>query len=332
MSRDRISEVVVEDDLRLKHMPISFFAIVLGMVGFTLAVQKAEHIYHIDYGISTVLLYITLLITAVISVMYLLKGVFYPREIQAEFHNPIKINFFPIFAKVFLIYSVIFLDRSLIVSRYLWIVGAGLQFLFSIVIVSAWLNRDRFEIKHLNPAWFIPIVGNLIVPIAGVRHGFSEVSWFFFSIGVIFWLSLFIVILYRVFFHTPIPEKLVPTLFILFAPPAIGFISWVKLNGLTEFDAVGRIMLYFSLFMFVLVFAQAKKFLNIRFYLSWWAYTFPTAAISIASMLAFHMTGGTHFKYLAIVQLVILAVIILILLFKTVVEIINQRICIYEEE
>ena len=41
-----------------------------------------------------------------------------------------------------------------------------------------------------NP-WFIPVVGNIIVPIAGVDDAPAEVSWFFFSFGLIFWIALF---------------------------------------------------------------------------------------------------------------------------------------------
>lgn len=332
MNSKRISELVVEDDLRLKHMPISFFAIVLGMVGFTLAVQKTEHIFKLHYGVASGLLYFTLAITVAIAAMYIVKLMMFPKEVAAEFNHPIKINFFPIIAKVFLIYSVIFLDRSMVVSKYLWQIGAILQLVFAIVIVSAWLNHDKFEIKHLNPAWFIPIVGNLIVPIAGMAHGYTEISWFFFSVGIFFWLALFIVILYRIFFHAPIPEKLLPTLFILFAPPAIAFISWVKLNGLHNMDAVSKILLYFSLFMFLLVIAQFKRFFKIRFYLSWWAYTFPTAAITIANLLAFHLTSNVVFKYIGIADLLFLSAIILILLIKTLSEIFKGKICVYEEE
>lgn len=96
--------------------------------------------------------------------------------------------------------------------------------------------QDRAYDTGLVQSW---IVGSIIIPIAGVKHGFVELSWFFFSVGLIFWLILLVIVLYRMFFHAPIAEKLMPTLFILFAPPAIGLslhvywtaADWMPLAG-----------------------------------------------------------------------------------------------------
>lgn len=49
--------------------------------------------------------------------------------------------------------------------------GTVLQFLASILIISSWIHHTHYEIKHMTPGWFIPIVGSLIIPIAGVAHG-----------------------------------------------------------------------------------------------------------------------------------------------------------------
>ncbi|MFX4155809.1 C4-dicarboxylate ABC transporter, partial [Aliarcobacter butzleri] len=76
-----------------------------------------------------------------------------------------------------------------------------------------------------NPAWFIPIVGNLIVPLAGVGIVDNTILYFYFSIGIFFWINLFAIILNRIIFHNQFAPKLKPTHFILIAPPAIGFIS-----------------------------------------------------------------------------------------------------------
>ena len=88
---------------------------------------------------------------------------------------------------------------------------------------------------HSNPAWFIPIVGNLIVPIAGVGIWDNTILIFYFSIGIFFWIILFAIILNRVIFHNPFAPKFMPTLFILIAPPSIGFLSYMKLTTNLDF-------------------------------------------------------------------------------------------------
>ncbi len=316
--------------MRLRHFPISFFAIPLGLAGFTLAMQKAVPLVGVSAGLATGLVWFTTGIGVLIALVYALKLIRFTDAVAAEFRHPVRVNFFPIIAKILLVLSVVFLERSLAVSRTLWIAGACAQLLFALVVVSYWFNHTKIEIKHLSPAWFIPIVGCVIVPIAGVRHGFVEISWFFFSVGLVFWLALLIIILYRMIFHPPLSQKLVPTMFILFAPPAIGCISWIKLTG--GVDAPARILFYFSLFMFVLVLMQVRTFLRIRFFLSWWAYTFPLAALSLATVLMYHETGFPLLRGLFIGQLVLLAAIILVLLVRTAIEIIQRRICVLEEE
>jgi len=32
-----------------------------------------------------------------------------------------------------------------------------------LVILSFWIHHQGFEIQHSNPAWFIPMVGNVLI-------------------------------------------------------------------------------------------------------------------------------------------------------------------------
>ena len=317
------------EEIRLEHFPISFFAVPLGLTGLALAVQKAVPLLGIAPQIATALVWFAIGVSLLVAIAYLAKAVRFTDAVVAEFHHPVRMNFFPIIAKILLVLSVVFLERSIDASRYLWIAGTVLQLVFSLTIISLWFNHPEIEIKHLSPAWFIPIVGFVIVPIAGVRHGFAEASWFFFSVGLVFWLALLIIILYRMFFHPPLPQKLMPTMFILFAPPAIGCISWVKLTG--GMDPMARILYSFSLFMFALVLLQARKLSRITFFLSWWAYTFPLAALSLTTVLVYHETGYAPLRGFFVGQLVLLAAITLLLLVRTTIAIAQRQICVLDE-
>ncbi len=316
--------------LRLKNFPISFYSVVLGLSGFAVAWQKAESILGIDWNLSYIIFVLVIISFVLISLIYIYKFVKFPSEVKKEFNNPIKVNFFPIIAKVFLLSSILLLGYNVIVlSKILWIIGACLQLGFTLVILSVWMHSSHFELKHISPAMFIPIVGNIIVPIAGVSHFPAEISWFFFSIGFFLWLIFMTVIFYRIIFHEPLPEKLIPTFFILMAPPAIGFIAYVKLTG--DVDVFARIMYYFSLFLFIALLSQIKYFSRIKFFLSSWAYSFPLDAFTIATIFIYHETKIIFFKYLAIFSLSILSVLILILIYKTINAVKCHKICIEEE-
>jgi tellurite resistance protein len=181
----------------------------------------------------------------------------------------------------------------------------------------------------MNPSWFIPAVGNILIPVSGVVHFNKELSWFFFSFGLLFWLILLVIFFYRVFFHEPLSEKLFPTLFILIAPPAVGFIAYFKLTG--ELNDFSKILYYFAAFLTFLLFSQYQMFRRMnKFYLSWWAYSFPLASISIANALMFHETHFVFYKYFYLTLMIFLALLIGWITFKTIQSVLNHEICIEE--
>ena len=92
-----------------------------------------------------------------------------------------SINFYPIIAKILFISSIFYLSVDMEISKYLWWSGAVLQLIFTFIIMSKWIRQNNFEIHHINPSWFIPVVGNMIAPIAGVRHFSAELSWWAYS-------------------------------------------------------------------------------------------------------------------------------------------------------
>jgi tellurite resistance protein len=317
-----------EQKARLENFPISWFATVMGLSGFSIAWHRAETVLALPFEISHIVLSVTILVFIVLGLLYLVKYVRYTPQVAAEFAHPIKLNFFPTISIGLLLISIALSHHQAIVSQWLWVVGAMLHILFTLYFLSVWIHHTHFEIQHINPAWFIPIVGNILVPIVGVKYASPEISWFFFSIGLLFWLVLMTIIFYRVIFHQALPGKLTPTLFILIAPPAVGFISWVQLTG--SIDAFGRILYYAALFLTLMLATQLQRFARLQFFLSWWAYSFPMAAITIATLLMYRSTGLVFFKGLSILLLALLNLIIVMLVVKTLVAIARKQICVEE--
>lgn len=313
---------------RLQNFPISWFAVVMGMTGFTIAWHRAESLLGISWKPSPILLGLTIIGFVALLMLYLAKVMKYPGAVKAEFAHPVKLNFFPTISIGLILLSIALLPYNGAVSLILWSIGAALHLGFTLYVLSAWLHKTHFEVAHINPAWFIPIVGNILVPIAGVQHASVEISWFFFSIGLVFWLVLLTIIFYRMFFHQPLPAKLLPTLFILIAPPAVGFISWFQLVG--EVNAFGRVLYYVAIFLTLMLMTQASRFLRLEFFLSWWAYSFPMAAMTIATFVMYEELQLVFFKGLGVLLLGLLTLLIAVLIGKTALAVQRRAICIEE--
>lgn len=311
---------------RLRNFPISFFAVVMGLAGVTIAWQRAEALLEWSSPISTVLFWCTASVFCAIFLTYGVKLFAHRKDVQKEFENITKLSFFPAISISLLLVGVAAMNLFPDLSKGLWIIGTVIHFLFSVAVISIWIRHPSLEINHISPAWFIPVVGNILAPIAGVAYAPAEISWFFFSIGLVFWMALFTILFYRLLLHNPLPERLLPTLFILIAPPAAGFISYVKLTGVV--DSFARILYYFGLFVFVLMIPQLKMLSRIKYYLSWWAYTFPLAALAIATLLMYHESGYLFFKYLALALLILVSGVIVLLALMTLAAMKNKTICV----
>ncbi|AHF03614.1 C4-dicarboxylate ABC transporter [Marichromatium purpuratum 984] len=311
---------------RLAFFPIPFFAMVMGMSGLTIGWEKAQHLLGLDLGITPWLVGFSSLLFLTLALLYAAKLLRHPQAVLAELRHPVKLNFFPTISISLLLLAIAYLPLQQVVSQTLWFAGAALHLTFTLYIVSAWMHHEHFKVQHMNPAWFIPAVGNVLVPIAGVPLGFESISWFFFSVGVLFWLVLLTIIFNRVLFHNPIEDRLTPTLFILIAPPAVGFIAYTRL--VDSLDTFALILYFAAMFLTLLLFSQAGRFLRLRFFLSWWAYSFPLAAFSIASMVMAEQTGALFYRYFGVAMLTMLTGIIAILLWSTLRAVLRRGICV----
>jgi len=313
---------------RLQHFPVSWFAMIMGLGGLSLAWRKAEEVMSLPLTVSPWLLGLSTLLFLMLSGTYLVKVLKFRQAVAQEWAHPIKMNFVPTISIALILLSIGWLPLSAPYSKLLWVVGTGLHLILTVYAMTQWMHHSKFEIVHLNPAWFIPVVGNILVPIAGISHGPAEISWFFFSIGLLFWPVLLTIIFYRVIFHGSLPDRLLPTLFILIAPPAVGFISYVKLTG--GLDMLAMLFYYCGLFFTLLLFAQLAWFMRLKFYLSWWAYSFPLAAITLATFTMYQQSGVLLFARLGSVLLGVATVVIAGLFLRTALAVSRREICVQE--
>ena len=313
---------------RLLHYSVAWFAMIMGLLGFAIVWLRAATVLGTPQIVGRVLLGVAIAALLAVASLYLAKLIRHRHSVLGELNHPIKRNFFPTISIVLILISIAILEDLEGVSFWFWAVGSALHLFFTIYVMSIWIGRSDLTIAHMNPAWFIPVVGNILVPIAGVHHASPEISWFFFSIGLVFWLVLLTIVFYRIIFHDPLPERLVPTLFILIAPPAVGFLSYMALTE--SLDVFARILVYFAMFLTLLLFSLVRRFGRLKFFISWWAYSFPMAAMTLATMRLYSKTELAFHLGLVIGLLAVLSIIILILAVRTVVAVSRREICVEE--
>jgi tellurite resistance protein len=98
-----------------------------------------------------------------------------------------------------------------------------------LVVFRNWIVHPM-QFDHIHPGWFILMVGIVVGVPPGVALGHHELSWACLAAGILAAVTLYPIILFRLFFYAPLPPALRPILFILIAPPALIFSAYVSLN------------------------------------------------------------------------------------------------------
>jgi tellurite resistance protein len=320
------TEEIVEKN-RLKFFPIMMYAIVMGMSGLTITYQKAGQWLGFPHIIGTSLMYITTAIFIVISIIYIIKYFKYSMAVKKEFAHPVRINFFAAISISMLMLAIIYKEVNPTISAAFWYPGVLLHFYLTMHTIAFWIN-DNQELAHSNPAWFIPIVGNVLVPVAGIGFASHGILMYFFSVGMFFWVVLLSIILNRIIFHHQLVVKFMPTMFILIAPPAVGFIAYFKMFH--AIDGVAMFLFNIALFFTLLVAFMYKNFMKIKFFISWWAFVFPVAAMAIAAMLMYVKTKDITMLSLSYVMIGVVTVVIVTVIYQTIIHMNKHDICIKE--
>ncbi len=303
---------------KLAHLPIALFTSVMGLSGLSLAWSKAGQLGGaIATNIGLVSRVITTILLIILLSTYGMKALRHWREVRLEAQNPIKINFFAAIPIGIILVGTLWSDSYSAIANWIWLLGVVLMLAATLITMSSWINQSHYQVNHLNPAWFIPVVGNILIPIAGVRFGHLQISWFFFSVGLFFWFILTAIVMNRLFVHEALAPRMRPTLFILLAPPSVGFISYLSLTG-SVLDTTAKIIFFIGLFLLLLLAINAVGFLKLPFFLSGWAYSFPIAAMSIATFEMGRLTNVFGYTALGWVLLAALSVIVLYLTYKTI--------------
>jgi len=301
---------------------------VMGITGLSIVLGKFYHLQWLPYILYPISIYIASALFLILIMLYGLKWIYYPEEVKADFHHRIRINFFSAISISILLLSIDFYSYMPLLAIPLWWLGVILHTLFLFKTISFWIQHN-FEIQHFNPAWFIPVVGSILIPICGVDIAPMLVSYFFFTIGFFFWIILFVIFFYRAVFHAQMPEKFIPTFFILIAPPAIGFISYIRIG--TSLDNFSLFLLFMAYFFIVLLSFMYQSFVKLKFFISWWAFTFPLSAVTIASIVAFQITHELIFEVISWLLLMTTLIAIAIVIWHTILNIRKGKICVLEE-
>jgi tellurite resistance protein len=271
----------------LKFLFPGWYAIVMGLAGLSLAWRRAAPV--MGESADAVALVVGALAAAVFVVLALatlLRARRHPDAWAEDRRHPVRHTFIATLPIAVVLLASVAVSGGLTGTavQALWWTGSLSQLFVTAWVLARWWRGNQaggLQWASLTPALFIPVVGNVLVPLAGVPLGHAEWSAAQFGIGLLFWPVVTVLLLVRVALQGMWAERLVPATFIFIAPPAV-----VGLSSL-QFGApplVAWALWGMALFSFLWTSTLAPRISQLPFGLPHWGMSFPMAAFTALTL------------------------------------------------
>lgn len=303
----------------LKFLAPSWFSVVMGLAGLALAWQSAvPALGPSATGVALVLGGVALVVFVLLLGLSALRAHRFAQALAEDLRHPVRHGFVAALP-VALLLLVTLANRLDLQGPWmdgLWWLGSLGQLWVTVWVLQRWLVASPADTAPPAPAvdvspqgliqgavpspkpsapafappafWptvtpvlFIPVVGNVVAPLAGLALGHSLWSAAQFGVGVLLWPVVLTLLLVRRVAQGPLPERLLPTWFITVAPPSV--MGLVLLSWAAPASVVAA---FWGVALFFLLWSAriAQQAVSQPFALAFWAVSFPLAALTTLTL------------------------------------------------
>ncbi len=315
----------------LRYFHPGWFASVMGTGILAVATAHSAPFAPFLGGVALGLWALNTALCLILLVPWIARWVLYFDEAWADVSHPTRGPFYSTLPIGLLVLGVDFsaIARSYLgtsvaipIAQGLWVAGTLLAFFFGVLIPFRWFSSPSVAVEQTNGGWFMPPVANIVVPAsaapliatwgsAALCSFMCLVSFAFFGIGFFLFLIVTVLLIARLIYH-PLPHPhLAPTLWIGLGPIGVGSLSLVRLSSTASplfgahadaarvFLGLASVSLWgFGVWWLVSAIVLTVSYLRepFPFAMSWWAFTFPLGAFTVATYLLADAYGSAPLR------------------------------------
>ncbi len=289
----------------VKNFTPSWFASIMGTGILALVSIFYGGYLPILKTIGVWLFYFNVILFFLLLIPWILRWIFFPKNALSDLYHPVISNFYPTLSVAMLVLSAnyIVIGKNIHIGEIFWFIGTLLTIFFALLTPFIAFRGEHVKLDHINPGWFIPPVGLIVIPIPGsliinhVTPALKELvlllNIFGWGAGFFLYLTLLAVCMYRFILHHPLPGTLAPTIWINLGPIGAGTTALINLVKHTSLMEMREPIYFFGLLfwsfgiwwvmMAIIMTLYYIRKIKIPYAMSWWAFTFPLGAYVSAS-------------------------------------------------
>ncbi len=332
-----------------------WFATVLGFGGIALASVLVGKLFNVPWlnSFSVFLVYFNLALFIFLFLVWTLKAVFYFNSLNKELKHPVMAGFHSLMPAATVMISINFSKLGSVLSLWnyqttsilFWIVGATIEFVLLTLTIYFLIVNEEMHINFVNGGWLVPPVAALLTTIAGLKlveyisisFLAESVLWinsFFFGVGFFVFILMATALFNKIFFLKRLDPKVFPSLWIILVPFSLIALSLSLFadkistylpnlkNGLMGINClVNPMLIGVSIWLLITLVILTHHYLRrikLPYGVGWWAFIFPTASVSIASLNQAVLFEQRFFAYCGLIIYLFLIVISVIVSIRTI--------------
>ena len=263
----------------LKKYPVPIVGLILGLAAAGNLVQSYGEVYRTIFGI----------ISAILLLLMFVKFAMFPKGVAEALENPVVASVFPTSSMAIMLFSTYINKFAPQPAFILWIIGVALH-----IVLILWFTKKfvlNFKIKQVFPSWFIVYVGIAVASVTGPAHKMAGIGQAAFWFGLVTYVILLPLVLYRVVKVKEMPEPTHPTLVIFAAPASLLLAGYM--NSFSEKNmGLVWVLIVLSIIMYAAAIVMLFTLLKLKFYPSYSGFTFPL----VISGISMKLTNGFLIK------------------------------------
>lgn len=286
----------------IKRIPLPMAGVMLGTAALGNLLQSYSETLRLILGA----------ISAIIGVFLIVKIIMHPNTFKEEMKNPIMASVFGTFTMALMllaVYAKPFLGSSAV---YLWYLAIILHTALIIYFTAKFIIK--LDIPKVFASYFIVYVGIAVASVSAPAFKQEVIGAWCFWFAFITLIITFALVTYRYIKHRELPEPARPLFCIYTAPVSLCLAGYIQSVMPKSAVMITSLAIVATIIYFIVLF-NLPKFLKLKFYPSYSAFTFPfvISAIATKQTMGYFANAGTPIawlEYLVIFETIVATILV----------------------